>query len=351
MKIRTSSRGARWASASRRGSVARALQLAGGTRLLELLPSRRSVVILNFHRVGDATTCRFDRGVFEATAEEFALQIEWVKSNFRVACLSQVQEWMEFPERMPQGQHALITFDDGYVDLHDVAFPILQSRGIPAACFLPTAFIETSRVPWWDQIALLLRQTDRRSLVLEYPYHVEIDLADGEEAIRSVLRLYSSPDNRDVEGFLSGLERAAGGSLQTTSPSSLFIDWTQARSMMQAGISFGSHTHRHEILANLSPPEQFEELRLSRAILQRELGAAPDSMAYPTGRADSFSNDTKAAVRAAGYRTAFSYYGGANLYPAFDPYDVRRLSAELDRGFPLFRFRTALAAKVHWAFL
>ena len=351
MTASTSPHGASLPVTSRRSSIARALTVTGGTRLLEMLPSRRAIVILNFHRVGEAADCQYDRGVFEATAEEFVRQMDWVKSNFRVACLEQVQEWIECPHRLPRGPHALITFDDGYRDLQDVAFPLLRSRGIPAACFLPTSFIETDRVPWWDQIAFLLRQTDRRTLDLEYPRHVEIDLVDREKAIQAVLRLYSSPGTRNVARFLTELERAAGGSLQSTSPSPLFIDWTQARSMMHAGISFGSHTHHHEILANLSPAEQFEELRISMSVLRRELRTAPESLAYPTGRADSFSANTKAAAKAAGYRTAFSYYGGANLYPAFDPYDVRRLSAELDSGFHLFRLRTVMAAKVDWAFL
>ncbi len=42
-----------------------------------------------------------------------------------------------------------VTFDDGYTDQHDFAYPILQAYQIPATIFLPTAFLgDASR---WDQ--------------------------------------------------------------------------------------------------------------------------------------------------------------------------------------------------------
>ena len=42
-----------------------------------------------------------------------------------------------------------VTFDDGYTDQHDFAYPVLQAYQIPATIFLPTAFLgDASR---WDQ--------------------------------------------------------------------------------------------------------------------------------------------------------------------------------------------------------
>jgi len=55
-----------------------------------------------------------------------------------------------------------ITFDDGYDDFHDKAFPILQEHHFTATVFLPTAFIGNSneRFPGkkhlaWDQVSWL----------------------------------------------------------------------------------------------------------------------------------------------------------------------------------------------------
>ena len=53
----------------------------------------------------------------------------------------------------------LITFDDGYRDNFDLAVPILRERGIPATFFLPTAFLDSPRLPWWDHVAYVIKQT------------------------------------------------------------------------------------------------------------------------------------------------------------------------------------------------
>ena len=58
---------------------------------------------------------------------------------------------------------ALITFDDGYRDNFEVAAPILRERNVPATFFLPTAFLEAPRLPWWDQVAYAIK-TDPRAV-------------------------------------------------------------------------------------------------------------------------------------------------------------------------------------------
>jgi peptidoglycan/xylan/chitin deacetylase (PgdA/CDA1 family) len=108
-------------------------------------------------------------------------------------------------------------------------------------------------------------------------------------------------------------------------------------------MTFGSHTHNHEVLSGLSPERQLSELTESRAILERELGRTIDILAYPVGRPYTFNADTQAALETSGYRAAFSFYGGANLRGNVDRLDIRREDCH-SSSTELFRLGTTLAA-------
>lgn len=121
------------------------------------------------------------------------------------------------------------------------------------------------------------------------------------------------------------------------------MSFDEAREMQAAGMCFGSHTHTHEILGRLPYERQVEELRISRQILEAELGVTIDTLAYPRGRKSSFSEQTFAALRETNYQTAFSFYTGINLPGQINPLDVRRDAVEIESRH-IFRLRQATYA-------
>jgi hypothetical protein len=58
----------------------------------------------------------------------------------------------------------------------------------------------------------------------------------------------------------------------------------------------------------------------------------------------SFSEATQAALVAAGYRAAFSMYGGVNIPGRTEPFDLQRLPVGMDVSVTRFRMLAAVAA-------
>lgn len=91
-----------------------------------------------------------------------------------------------------------------------------------------------------------------------------------------------------------------------------WMTWTQLRELQEAGMSIQSHTRSHPDLT--SPNVALaDELEGSRREIARRLGRAPEFLAYPFG---SWDKRVVEAVRAAGYRAARTYPGGAWNGPA-----------------------------------
>lgn len=316
----------------------------GATWLLERIPRQPVLMILNYHRIGDAHATEYDSGTFSATAGEFDWQIGYLKRHYRMTSLDDVLRLLDGEERLAEPR-ALITFDDGYLDNYQLAFPVLRKHGVQGVFFVPTAFTGTNRIPWWDTIAYVVRHSCHPRFRLTYPRSDQFDvLAEGvDRAIMRVLRLYKEPEMRDPDRFLEELERACEASRPGGGVQRCFLNWDEAREMIRGGMAFGSHTHNHEILSKLPAPSQFEELRLSREILESELKQTVDTLAYPVGARDTFSSETQDALRRAGYRASFSFYGGFNRQSSIAPFDIRRCGVE-PHSHNRLRLQTALGS-------
>ena len=178
---------------------------------------------------------------------------------------------------------ALVTFDDGYRDNFEAAAPILRERGIPATFFLPTAFLESPRLPWWDHVACIIKQT--RVNRLELPRR-PAGKGNGSgtrrrsrstwtrcrDPRRSTRSSPPSSTRRSTDGpwFLEKLADRAEVALDADAMArALFTDWDQVRRLTgpETGLSVGSHGHSHQKLAGLDADSQRRELVESKRIL------------------------------------------------------------------------------------
>jgi peptidoglycan/xylan/chitin deacetylase (PgdA/CDA1 family) len=323
--------------------LSRGLLWSGATTILSQFPARDSLVILNYHRIGNPDDDLFDPGVFSATAEQFDEQITYLKRHVDLVTLDEALAFIDGTLKdMTRRCRALITFDDGYLDNYEIAFPILKAHGVQGVFFLPTSMVGSNHVPWWDQIAYIVKTAQLRQFTLHYPLDLAVDIdRDGiDNSLRAILALYKKAENSDVARFMGELAENAKGEIPPGTQRR-FLSWDEAKEMIAGGMAIGSHTHSHHILSQLQPKQQYEELLQSRAILKEHLGSDVDTLAYPVGARSCFTMDTQQAAREAGYRAAFSFYGGTNFQGKTLAYDVQRVAVD-DQSYPRFQVQTTI---------
>jgi peptidoglycan/xylan/chitin deacetylase (PgdA/CDA1 family) len=336
-------------SMSRRQAVARLFANLGVTAALEALPRASGILVLNYHRVGDANASPYDPGVFSASAEEFDRQVAYLKRALHLVTLDEVLWLLDHPKSLRRPE-VLLTFDDGYRDNYEVAFPILRAHGVQATFFLVTSFVGSQRLPWWDTIAYVVRHSSAPEIVLSYPYSASFPLGPSVmQSLVGILHMYKSSAVGDPARFIAELSDRCGVVPPETAAGPVFLTWDEAREMVRGGMAIGSHTHSHQLLAKLDPAEQVQELAFSRATLSAQLGVSIRAVAFPVGSVSAFNEHSKAAAREAGYDCAFSYYGGFNRPDRTDRYNLLRESVDAQLSMERFRLRVVMLPRFGWA--
>ncbi len=86
------------------------------------------------------------------TQDDFKAQMKYLKENgYHVITLDQLLSFFDYQEQVPEKSVA-ITFDDGWISVYDIAFPILKKYGFPATIFIYTDFIGGGKAMSWKQI-------------------------------------------------------------------------------------------------------------------------------------------------------------------------------------------------------
>lgn len=115
-----------------------------------------------------------------------------------------------------------------------------------------------------------------------------------------------------------------------------FLSWSEARAMVSAGFSFGSHTVSHRSLGTLTPEQVAQELVASCKRIEEELGVRPIGISYPYGTVRDIPQDVAAQASLAGYSYGVTSLHGLNR-SGMNPFLLRRTSITAGDGPRTFR--------------
>jgi peptidoglycan/xylan/chitin deacetylase (PgdA/CDA1 family) len=275
----------------------------------------RRFLILGYHRVNDDGH-PFFRGTPVAL---FRRQMEELRRHFTVRPLAELAERARLRDLPRNG--VAVTFDDGYRDNYENAFPILRELGLEATIFLTTDALDGNALLWHDRVFDAFHRTRRSEARFEGQL-LPLGPEERKTSLAVVLaRLRrSSPRDRDVRiaSLLDELEIGPGlpGGWEK-------LTWQQVREMAAQGISFGAHTLDHPILTLVREDEARRQIRESKARIETELGTKVRAFAYPNGSVADFDSSTQRIVEEEGLALAVTTVAGANDGDT-NPYALRR---------------------------
>ncbi len=217
----------------------------------------------------------------------------------------------EVHRRMTEGDFSnrfvAVTFDDGYRDTLEYAYPILKKYDVPFTVYVATSFADRIGEMWW----LALEQVIANNELVG----IRIDNSDRWFECRNVASKYAAFDH--IYSWLRELktedelrhfmrELAARHRVDMTAIcGELCMDWPQiVKLATDPLVTIGAHTVNHVILAKVGEAALRAELQNSRAVIEAAIGARPQHLAYPVGDAAAAGPREFKIAAELGFKTA-----------------------------------------------
>jgi peptidoglycan/xylan/chitin deacetylase (PgdA/CDA1 family) len=302
-----------------KGVVKRSVSSGLGWRAFGALVRKPGVIVLTYHRIrgADATFGGLPVAIFET-------HMRWLRERCDPITPAELRARAERPNRVRPA--VLVTFDDGYRDYHDLAYPVLARLGIPATVFLATSFMDEGGLMWTEQVQSAALATRRERVTL--PWSGEsVALPDGAARARlgdkARAHLKTLPDAERLAA-LPELLRELG---DPPRPERQMLTWDEIRRVSPL-TTWGGHSHTHPIMSRLDAGAAEREIRTCKERIAAETGREPTTFAYPNGRRVDYTPETQQLLRRHGFTLAFATSEGIAGADS-DWMAIKRLPAEI----------------------
>lgn len=272
-----------------------------------MAPMARGVgMIFMLHQVTPGEPAEFEPNrILQVTPEFLDAVITQVKeSGFDIVSLDEAYC------RMREGEYdrpfACFTFDDGYKDNAEFAYPIFRKHNAPFAIYVPTDFPDGRGDLWWLVLEKVLAERERLNVKVDGRAR-DYDLSDAagkQAAFHEIYWWLRQIKEDDARNFVAELARDNGFDAQTFC-NSLVMNWDELRELASDPlVTIGAHTRGHYALAKLPAAEAHAQMDDSITRLEYELDRPCRHFSYPYGTEDAAGEREFDFARELGMKTA-----------------------------------------------
>jgi peptidoglycan/xylan/chitin deacetylase (PgdA/CDA1 family) len=302
--------------------------------------------ILTLHHVRLASTHAFQPNrLLEVTPtflEDVILELR--RSGVEIVTLDEMHR--RLVERDFQQRFVCLTFDDGYRDNREWAYPILKKHKVPFAIYVPTSFPDQLGELWWLVLERVIADNDRVAAVIAGEDRT-FNCGTPEEKRAAYDFIYWRLRSLDSEGELRASinDLAARYSLDASRICrDLCMTWDELRELASDPlVTIGAHTVNHIMLRKASDAVARREMKGSADVIEAALGRRPAHFSYPIGDTTSAGPREFAIAKEFGFKTAVTTRPGV-LFPEHERHLTALPRISLNGEFQRLRYFNVLVS-------
>ncbi|MEX0918344.1 MAG: polysaccharide deacetylase family protein [Candidatus Paceibacterota bacterium] len=260
------------------------------------------IPIIMYHRIDGVQTRNLYQGYIDAQIvipeKDFYFQIEKITSYYSVIPLEKLVENLTNLSVLPKNP-CVLTFDDGFHEMHSIVFPILKKFNITATFFVSGDHIAgTNQVRWLDLYYYLVNEISERNTSNSIIRNIHPDLQESNDvniALKQILRKLPLEEKYQLLLKIEN-ELELQVDIQLLNKS-LYLSLNQIKEMSKSGMFFGAHSMTHQVMANLDSDTALYEVRESLQKIRKITRQNNIAFAYPFGGRNSYTAEVVRMVR------------------------------------------------------
>ncbi len=267
--------------------------------------SARALTTIVYHHVAARADAFTDKLLVTTRPETLRSHLQFYQKHFDIITPEDLEK-AHLPKRP-----LLITFDDAYRSVCEVAAPILREFGVEALFFINPAAVLDRRVPMDNLLCFattVLGQDEVHQIVGS---HARSTPALPSLLMSVIARLPASELARIRQALL---DRLGYTEEKLHARSELFMTPDQLANLRAYGLHAANHTMTHRMLHALSACELDDEIRHSKDRIEQAAGQPVRWFSLPYGRDDDATPEALSVIAASGHTGAFLVQGRLNRF-------------------------------------
>jgi peptidoglycan/xylan/chitin deacetylase (PgdA/CDA1 family) len=193
-----------------------------------------------------------------------------------------------------------ITFDDGFLNNHKFAAPILKKYNCPATFYLASSFVCSNKMSWVDRIEHAVDVSNKKLIKFNDACYTIVTQNEKINFMEAVRKNFKSKKGCDFDNEASKIQKYLIGEEITSLKG--FLDekmtWKHVRELCSESLfNIGGHSHSHGILSHLTGESLNDEVRRPIEIISRECSIKTKHFSYPEGLEHHFNFSVIKALR------------------------------------------------------
>ena len=239
--------------------------------------------ILCYHRIiEDAIFDNDERGLvykgISIKASEFKKQIIFLKKNYQIVSLD---NFLNHIRSNSKEFKLAISFDDGYRDFYDIAYPLIKHHKIPVTLYSSPSFIQSPKSAWWFDV--LKHVFSAKKISFSYKdYKYKAILNSRRDKLKAFYYINSLLINSNLEEIKLIIRKLKMKPVKLLSRE--FISLSEMKKIAKCKyITLGNHSMTHLAFNLLDLKDIQKDIYSSNLFFKKNFNEVPRHFCYPYG--------------------------------------------------------------------
>jgi len=240
-----------------------------------------ATTLLPYHHIVSSEQLPHIQHLYNYKSEnQFIKDLDFLLKHYKPLSVSEIIQAIIEDKKLPI-QSFLLSFDDGFREVHDIIAPILEKKGLPAIFFINPAFIDNKELFYRCKISLLIDKLQKNktnnSILKIYCDALHLEGKSIQNIVQALKKI-----NQNNISILDNLAHQLNFSfdffLQKEQP---FLSSGQIQSLFKRGFSIGAHSMTHPYYHLLTLTDQVNQTIYSCNYVNDLVGSKNCSFSFP----------------------------------------------------------------------